>query len=239
VPYKHLLVLTPDNDVVNVAQRAGVGYFTPPASSDSDDDITSYQYVCGHIARDMRSNPTLMKSCLEMNKTRNAAEGRLISPFSLNYSSNISQADFGTLRYQQLMLFRTKTIMELVSLSFAVIAADIDTFWLSNPIEIVQNAMDMDSATFNPSKLLSFDYNLDEKRVVVKLGRDSSEANDVDVYVTDDKGEVCGCFVYLNSTENAYKFWQEVLLLHEEVIRFAIQNNSGKLVQFFESGKIC
>ena len=108
-------------------------------------------------------------------------------------------ADFGTLSYQELMLFRTQTVMNLLSLGFRVLVSDIDTVWLSNPLITINSELNRNSA---------------------------------DLLVTDDKGEVCGCFLYIDCTESALMFWDTILTGHKEIVSFSHHNNSGLLPQF-------
>jgi hypothetical protein len=45
-----------------------------------------------------------------------------------------AEASFGSVQYQELILFRTETVMELLLLGFRPIIADIDAVWLRDPL---------------------------------------------------------------------------------------------------------
>lgn len=115
----------------------------------------------------------------------------------------VDSADFGSLIYQKLMLFRSETVMKLLKLGFRVLLSDIDTVWKSDPLA--------------PASL------------------SRSDGLDFDIAVTDDHGEVCGCYIYFNSTEAALDFWGAVLNGHRDIITFAMLNNSGNLRNFHDS----
>ena len=106
-------------------------------------------------------------------------------------------ASFGSVAYQELMLFRTQVVTLVLQLDFRPIVADIDTVWLSDPW-------------------------------VSWRGR-----RDFDLLVTDDGGEVCGCFVYLNSTPGAMSLWNELLRSHQAMVDEA--TSSGRLASFADS----
>ena len=109
-------------------------------------------------------------------------------------------ADFGSLSYQQLMLFRTETVMDLLRLGFNVLVSDIDTVWLSDPLQAITDM-----------------------------------SNRPDIVVTDDNGEVCGCFVYLVASERILRFWRQILQGHREIVRYSHVNNGGQLPEFHMS----
>ena len=56
-----------------------------------------------------------------------------------------------------------------------------------------------------------------------------------DIFVTKDKAEICGGFIYLNNTENTVVFWSVLLNKHQALIEKAINNNNGRLEDFFMS----
>ena len=116
-------------------------------------------------------------------------------------------ADFGSLSYQQLILYRTNITMQLLLMGFKPIIADIDTVWLSNPLKYLQQPFMM-----------------------------QEQQNGMDYYdlaVTDDNGEVCGCFVALHNSEAAILFWKELFDRHKELLRSAIA--AGRLGSFSDS----
>ena len=86
---------------------------------------------------------------------------------------------FGTVTYQQLVLHRTQSILELLlmrnqrTLRVVPVVADIDTVWLTDPLQHIRLAAP--AATDN-----------------IEIGEET-----FDIAVTDDHGEVCGCLVVL------------------------------------------
>ena len=59
-----------------------------------------------------------------------------------------------------------------------------------------------------------------------------------DIIVTLDGGEICGCFVYLNSTESTISFWESVVSEHYDLVqdnRINDRNHSGHMSSFFDS----
>lgn len=132
---KHIVVLTPNEDIAEIAKATGIGFVI----------TSSWQ----------------------------------------NTNINLTIADFGTLSYQELILFRTETVMNLLLLGFNPIIADIDAVWLQDPLEIL---------------------------------RIEHRMQNFDVAVTNDRGEICGCFISLQNTKNSLMFWKEVSRLHRELI---------------------
>jgi len=132
---KHIVVVTPNEDISDIATAAGIGY--------------------------------------------------IMSPSWRNAGINITIADFGTLLYQELILFRTETVMNLLLLGFNPVIADIDTVWLEDPLKIL---------------------------------RLEQTAQKFDVAVTNDRGEVCGCFIALQNTVDSLVFWRQVSRLHRQLL---------------------
>ena len=116
--------------------------------------------------------------------------------YSQSYSDNF--ADFGTMKYQELVLGRTEVTMKLLLMGYKPIIADIDAVWLSDPLRFLKQPQ-------------------------------SADEGDYDVAVTDDNGEVCGCFVALSNSEPAKLFWMEVLRQHRELVK------RGELSKFSDS----
>ena len=54
-----------------------------------------------------------------------------------------------------------------------------------------------------------------------------------DLFVTDDDGEVCGCFVVLNNTPSSLAFWKEVTFLHRQLVLEG--RRTGGLSSFVDS----
>lgn len=106
-------------------------------------------------------------------------------------------ADFGSLAYQDLMLYRTLAVLDILALGFSPIIADVDAVWLDDPLHQV--------------RLLS----------------------DFDVAVTDDGGEVCGCFVALRHTPSTLLFWRTVAHMHTQLLDQA--RSAGRLASFADS----
>lgn len=118
-------------------------------------------------------------------------------------SQHLSDADFGTVTYQQLVFGRTELAMELLLLGFRPIIADVDTVWLSDPL-----------------------------RHLPWHGAINDNAR-ADVAITDDNGEVCGCFIALRNTDNAVRFWRQVYIAHRQLIVDAMK--TGNFLAFDES----
>lgn len=158
---RHLLIITPDDDIAQLASSAGVGYFiaTP--------DFFADQLASGTCTDSEQPCPT---------------------------ARYLPMADFGTLHYQELMLYRTRIVLELLLLGFQPIIADIDTVWKVDPLAIVRNT-------------------------TIGIGM-------ADLAVTDDHGEICGCFVVLKNTPRTIKFWGVVAVNHFNLVAEAKKNNS-------------
>ena len=60
----------------------------------------------------------------------------------------------------------------------------------------------------------------------------TSDSGMFDMAVTDDSGEVCGCFIYLNNTINTLSFWGTVLHYHQKLLDEARTSDD---VEHFES----
>lgn len=126
-------------------------------------------------------------------------------------------AMFGTLSYQELIFVRTQIVYELLMLGYVPIVADIDTVWLSNPIDaVLRHSQDFP---------VSASSNSDDG---------SSQISGFDLFVTDDNGEICGCFVVINCTSNGIRFWQTIYENHRRLIESS-RNNSNKLFAFSDS----
>jgi len=154
----HILVITPNVDVADVAREFGVGAYMPQEAAADGDALLG------------RGQPPLL-----------------------------DVADFGTLQYQELMLFRTETVMELLLLGFRPVIADIDTVWLSDPVAIVKRGNLVYSSRTNASRAFE----------------------SVDLSVTNDNGEICGCFVAVNNTPKALEFFATVVSMHQQLVRSA------------------
>ncbi len=135
----------------------------------------------------------------------------------------LQTAEFGTLRYQQLMLARTEIAMELLLLGFSPVVADIDTVWLQNPLSDLSS-----NAKLSPE--LESTLSSSPIRAVVRVNHSSP----YDVAITDDDGEVCGCFVAINPTSRGLLFWKEVLNAHRNLVKNAMSKDS-KLRRFTDS----
>lgn len=126
----------------------------------------------------------------------------------------LQTANFGSLSYQELMLFRTTLVSDLLALGLRVLVADIDTVWLRDPLAAVAAASDQ----------------YDQRH----SGSSVDPPRGFDVAVTDDNGEVCGCFLVLRSTARARRFWAQVLREHGELVAFG-RANAGRLDKFSDS----
>ena len=102
---------------------------------------------------------------------------------------------FGSVSYQELMLTRTKMVHCLLLMGFSPVVVDVDTVWRDNPLDAVHR-----------------------NAAIMRERRPGTTDGSVDVVVTDDGGEVCGCFVYLNNTDRTLKFWGTVLQKHLAIV---------------------
>lgn len=160
VDVKHILIVTPDNDIATMARDANVSAF---------------------IARKTRNNYTASDS---------------------DINDDSDKISFGSLSYQELMLLRTRIVLELQLLGFRPIVADIDVVWNHDPLAV--------------------------------LTLEHTYKGGFDVAVTDDNGEICGCFVALNNSEESIFFWQQVYIEHQSIVQHA-WNNKGILSSFSDS----
>ena len=101
-PFRNFLVLTMDDDVVALAAAAGVGVYRPQS----------------------RTALTLTKL------RRGRGEGAWEKESEDGRDEPVALADFGTLTYQQLMLFRTETVMTLLMLGFKVMLLTRLSSWI-------------------------------------------------------------------------------------------------------------
>eukprot|EP01032_Pedospumella_encystans_P010486 gene10486-12250_t len=121
-----------------------------------------------------------------------------------NTSSTPADADFGTIRYQELIYSRTELTLQLLLCGYLPIIADVDAVWLSNPLEQLPW-----SQAYLPT---------------LSQQQDSSLPSAFDIAITDDYGEVCGCFVALRATAASIHFWSQVTTQHRDLIRFTLDN---------------
>lgn len=138
-----------------------------------------------------------------------------------------TDADFGTVQYQSLVFSRTELAMELLLSGFQPIIADVDTVWLSNPLEHLP---------WSPAAAGSDADGSTGAETGAAAGAGTGAAEDglqYDVAITDDNGEVCGCFIALRNTDNAVRFWNEVYVAHRALIATAL--SSGNIKAFDES----
>ena len=102
--FRHLLVLTHDAEIINIATIFNVGYFSPP----------------------MTFKNTTSAGDASMHHNANGTD---------NITSTPADADFGTIRYQELIYSRTELTLHLLLCGYHPIIADVDAVWLSNPLE--------------------------------------------------------------------------------------------------------
>ena len=160
-------------------------------------------FLCSVAELDFHNLLVLTDSKALADLARNGGHNVYIPDQARDDYKIVSFADFGSLDYQKLMLFRTETVMTLLKLGFRILLSDIDTIWNSNPLA--------------PESFLHNNY------------------FDFDIAVTDDRGEVCGCYMYFNGTEASIDFWDTVLDGHRDIVTYAVSNNSGHLKQFHDS----
>ena len=135
----------------------------------------------------------------------------------------VSDADFGTLQYQELVFSRTELAMELLFAGFQPVIADIDAVWLSHPLQhLPWSALSSGGSRSNSnsggSKSISTTPSIEGKQ----------QHEEFDIAITDDNGEVCGCFVALRHTDATVRFWNVVYIAHRELIQAAIQSGNFK-----------
>ena len=134
-------------------------------------------------------------------------------------NNTLRTAEFGSLHYQELMLYRTNLVMDLLILGFRCIIVDIDTVWLEDPLVAVADAIT--------------GYELISHSNETSNSIDSHPRVSFDIAITDDNGEVCGCFVVLNSTINTLSFWRQVSTEHTNITNYGLEQ--GMLDKFSDS----
>jgi hypothetical protein len=113
-------------------------------------------------------------------------------------------SDFGEILYQQLIFLRSITAFYLLKYFYntSVIIADIDTIWVNNPL------------LFIPPQQRE-----EEKR----------ETHQFDLRVTyDGAEEICGCYLYLYSTNKTLYFWSDVISRHFLLIKESYEYRQQK-----------
>lgn len=89
------------------------------------------------------------------------------------WSANISDSEFGTIQYQQLIYFRTSTAQRVLELGYNVLIADIDTVWLQNPfLSIYDGANDDVVVTFDDSEVCGCFVYLNATSRTIQFWRD-------------------------------------------------------------------
>lgn len=163
-----------------------------------------------------------------------------LSPPMRNSNDNSSTAkkfsnshEFGTLSYQELILTRTQAALELLLWGFHPIIADIDTVWLRDPLKLLLygNNDDTDDDDTAGRKERDVTHSGSFQRYLQQKQQEPF----YDLAITDDDGEVCGCFVVLRSTNNGILFWQEVVKRHEFLVKNATTIGGGTLDKFADS----
>lgn len=137
-----------------------------------------------------------------------------------------NDADFGTVKYQSLLFSRTELAMELLLSGFQPIIADVDTVWLSNPLE----HLPWSRSHLPQSQAQSQSESAQFAHYSPGVAQDGVM---YDVAITDDNGEVCGCFIALRNTDRAVRFWNQVYVEHRQLISDAL--NSHNIKAFDES----
>jgi hypothetical protein len=127
---------------------------------------------------------------------------------NMNELQKKTGADFGTISYQRMIYVRTYVALVLLQGDFNSVIVDIDTVWFKYPLGLPL------------------------------LTQEGREVTDIDVIVTFDQDEICGCFVYLNATKEAILFWTAVVEKHHTLLEDNHENNrnySGHMSNFFDS----
>eukprot|EP01041_Mallomonas_annulata_P004500 gene4500-8952_t len=146
-------------------------------------------------------------------------ESYLIENSENSTATGGNAVDFGTLAYQELILQRSGTVLQLLYFGFKVIIADIDMVWMRNPMEAIHDAINKNNKWNNSSNSNNNDVN---------------NKGTYDILVTYDEDEICGCFLYINSTEHGISFWKTLVAHHQNIVLEAM-DNSGRLTDFFAS----
>ena len=144
--------------------------------------------------------------------------GVYIPHSSSSTAETVSDADFGTLQYQELVFSRTELAMELLFAGFQPVIADIDAVWLSNPLQHLPWSA-LSTSGSGSSTSTSTTASIEGKQ---------QEEEEFDIAITDDNGEVCGCFVALRHTDATVRFWNVVYIAHRTLIQAAIQSGNFK-----------
>lgn len=138
---------------------------------------------------------------------------------SKSKNNDMSNAEFGSVNYQRLILRRTESALELLLMGYHPIIVDIDTVWKSNPMEYIPWSQHYHHSNHH-------DDNNDNRS-------STDESITYDIAIVDDSGEVCGCFIALHYTGQSILFWRKVVLMHRELVSNAIHD--ARLSKFDES----
>ena len=103
------------------------------------------------------------------------------------------------------MLFRTETVMALLLLGFRPVIADIDTVWLHDPVSIVKrgNLIYPRHASSHSTETEASSHSTETEASSHSTVAGARSFESVDLSVTNDNGEICGCFVAVNNTPRA------------------------------------
>lgn len=102
---RHFLILTHDEEIITIAKTFNVGHYSPPSTSAYSAHINGSANHDHSFDTSNSTQPT--------------------SP---------ADADFGTIRYQELIYSRTELTLQLLLCGYHSIIADVDAVWLSDPL---------------------------------------------------------------------------------------------------------
>ena len=199
--YLHItnfLVITQDDVIMNIAMKFHIGFYVP-SFDDYHDHIINHHH---HQEDDHDVN-------------RNYHD----DDDSKSKKNDMSNAEFGSVNYQRLILRRTESALELLLMGYHPIIVDIDTVWKSNPMEYIPWSQHYHHGNYRD------DNNNSSSSI--------DESITYDIAIVDDSGEVCGCFIALHYTEQSILFWRKVVLMHRELVSNAIHD--ARLSKFDES----
>ena len=123
-----VLVLTFDAAVAATARAAGAGAYIASLAELSVD-------LENEEAEDEKNKN---ENCFKNTSDCSTSEGNANANADLASAS--SEAAFGSQAYQLLMLFRTRTVWQVLSMGYSPVIADIDTVWVQNPLVALRDA---------------------------------------------------------------------------------------------------
>jgi len=212
--YLHItnfLVITQDDVIMNIAMKFHIGFYVP-SFDDYHDNIINHHHQDDYHDHVINHHHH-QEDYHDVNRNYHDDDD------SKSKKNDMSNAEFGSVNYQRLILRRTESALELLLMGYHPIIVDIDTVWKSNPMEYIPWSQHYHHGNYR-------DDNNDSSSSI-------DESITYDIAIVDDSGEVCGCFIALHYTEQSILFWRKVVLMHRELVSNAIHD--ARLSKFDES----